>query len=246
MAKRFTDTAKWDKAWFRRLSPKMKCTWEYITHRCDHAGVWEIDCDTLSFFIGEDVSLFEITECFGDKIRILESGKIHIPGFIEFQYGHLNPDNRVHKSVIQRLEKVGASKPLASPLEGAKDKDKDKDKEKDKDKDKEKSAVQSEEIKNCVFEWQKTREHFGISRPNNQRDEVEIAKAISRFGFDWVTLALLGARKQTKGKTFDPAQFVSLSIYLHPSRIERLVNIGAGKEAAEGIDWGAVFGKESA
>lgn len=135
MAKRFTDTSKWEKAWFRKLSPKMKCVWDYLTHRCDHAGIWSVDLESMSFHVGEDVTQDELIKSFGDRITFL-ADKVFLPGFVEFQYGHLNPSNRVHKSVLDRLEKLGASKPLASPLEGAKDKDKDTDKDKDKDKDK--------------------------------------------------------------------------------------------------------------
>lgn len=131
MAKRFTDTGKWDQAWFRKLSPKMKCAWMVLCDRCDHAGIWEIDLETLSHFIGDDVSMDELNQFFGDKIQHLSASKLLIKAFIDFQYGDLNPANRVHLSIINRLKKEGASKPLISPLLGAKDKEEDKDKDKD-------------------------------------------------------------------------------------------------------------------
>ena len=140
MAKRFTDTSKWDKAWFRKLRPEMKCTWIFLCDRCDHAGVWEIDEGALDFFIGWPVSLREIEAVFGDKIEVVGT-KILLKSFADFQYGELNPDNRVHKSVLNRLEKLAPNKVLISPLKGAKDKDKEKDKDKDKDKEKEKRVV---------------------------------------------------------------------------------------------------------
>lgn len=139
MAKRFTDTTIWERAWFRQLSPKMKTTWRFLLDRCDHAGIWQIDMDLMAFYIGESVTLEEILESFGDRVSPL-GDKIFIPAFVEFQYGELNPANRVHASAIAILKKQGAYKALASPMQGAKDKDKDKDKEKDMDKvmDKEK------------------------------------------------------------------------------------------------------------
>lgn len=130
MSKRFTDTNKWDQPWFRKLTPKMKCVWSYLCDRCDHAGVWEIDIETLCYFIGEDVSLAEIQSFFENRIEVTSDNKMIIQAFIDFQYGSLNPDNRVHQSVISRLEKIAPNKVLTSSLNGAKDKDKEKDKDK--------------------------------------------------------------------------------------------------------------------
>lgn len=135
MAKRFTDTGKWAKAGFSELSIKMKLIWIYLCDNCDHAGVWDINMNLLSFQIGQRTTLPEMTEGFGDKVE-LRDNKLLIPSFIEFQYGALNPDNRVHQSVLQRLERLAPSMDLTSPLQGDKDKDKEKDKEKEKDKDK--------------------------------------------------------------------------------------------------------------
>jgi hypothetical protein len=138
MSKRFTDTGKWDKAWIRKLKPKMKCVWFFLCDRCDHAGIWELDEGAFAYYIGEQISLDEILEVFGDRIQILENDKLFIKSFIDFQYGELNPENRVHKSVIDKLAKMPSIKPLTSPLQGSMDKDKDKYKDKDKDKDKDK------------------------------------------------------------------------------------------------------------
>lgn len=129
MAKRFTDTGKWDHSWFRKLSPKMKVVWIYVLDKCDHAGIWTSDFEAMSFNIGEDVMAEEFEATFEGKINLIGEDKYCIQAFIDFQYGSLNPDNRVHQSVLLRLEKLAPYKPLISPLLGAKDKDKDKDKE---------------------------------------------------------------------------------------------------------------------
>lgn len=131
VAKRFTDTGKWDKASFQELTPKLKLVWIFLCDKCDHAGVWDINLNLMSFQIGFDVTIQEIIEGFGDKVELKSSTKLFIPDFIEFQYGTLNPNNRVHQSVIFRLEKLAPSKDLKCPLQGDKDKDKDKDKVKD-------------------------------------------------------------------------------------------------------------------
>lgn len=108
--------------------------WIYILDQCDHAGIWDIDFDLMGFYLGDEITEDDLILWFKDKIFFLKDEKLFIPGFIEFQYGELNPDNRVHNSVILRLKKVGAYKVLKRPLQGCKDKDKEKDKDKDKDK----------------------------------------------------------------------------------------------------------------
>lgn len=127
MAKRFTDTGKWGKASFSELSSKMKLVWIYLCDKCNHAGIWDINLRLLSFEVGHTTNLKDILDTFGDKVRLINSSKLFIPSFVDFQYGELNPDNRAHRSVIHILEKEGASKGLISPSEGCKDKDKDKD-----------------------------------------------------------------------------------------------------------------------
>jgi hypothetical protein len=132
MAKRFTDTAKWEKPWFRKLDAKYKCAWLFLCDRCDHAGIWEIDDDAFRYFLGVDISIADLLEVFEGKIQIVNDNKLFITSFIEFQYGELNPENRVHLSVLNRLKKLHL-KPLIRGLEGCKDKYKDKEKDKDKD-----------------------------------------------------------------------------------------------------------------
>lgn len=137
MAKRFTDTDKWKKAWFRRLEPRLKCAWLFLCDNCDHAGVWSIDLDALEFHVGAPITEAELEEVF--KVRRVDGDKFFIESFIDFQYGELRPENRVHFSVIQRLEKLGAFKDHPRTLLGPKDIDKEQDKDKDKEKDRSKT-----------------------------------------------------------------------------------------------------------
>lgn len=147
MAKRFTDTRKWRKAWFRMLPPKMKCAWLYLCDNCDHAGIWDIDMGALVFDIGEQVSLTDLMTSF-DVVKISDT-KIFIPDFIEFQYkcpvSELNAGNKAHASVIQILKKYGLETHNQGAMQGAtvapKDKDKDKELEKEEDKEPESDST---------------------------------------------------------------------------------------------------------
>lgn len=154
LAKRFTDTTKWGRHNFRLLSPKLKLVWLYILDSCDHAGVWHVDFDLMSFQIGETVTEEEFLQAFSSKVERYESGLYIIPSFIEFQYKlPLKPSNKVHISAMSRLEEVRTSKGLArgypSPLAGATlgAKDKEEDKDKDKVKEQEKEKEQEEDPK---------------------------------------------------------------------------------------------------
>jgi len=132
MSKRFTDTNKWEDPWFCDLDINGKLLWEYLCDKCDHAGIWKVNMRLAEFHLGFKPDVNGL----GGRAIELRSGKWFLPGFVDFQYGELNPANKVHASVIFILKKEGAWKDLKSPLQGAKDKDKDKEKDKDKDKDK--------------------------------------------------------------------------------------------------------------
>lgn len=134
MAKRFTDNQKWAKPFIRSLQAPYKILWLYILDECDHAGVWQVDIDVARIKTGcDELSLEDAKKFFGDKIVMFDNDeKMFIQDFIDFQYGTLNPENRAHNSVISILSKYKLNKknkPLASPLQGDKDKDMVKDKE---------------------------------------------------------------------------------------------------------------------
>jgi len=135
MAKRFTDNGKWNKPFLRTMKAPYKLLWLFILDECDHAGIWQVDFPVAQLKIGEKLKHEEAILAFGNKIIPFDNGeKWLILDFINFQYGELNPANRVHESVINILKKYKLLnneneiiKPLTSTLQGAKDKDKDKD-----------------------------------------------------------------------------------------------------------------------
>jgi len=148
MSKRFTDSDKWKKKWFRCLSNDHKVFWIYVLDQCDHAGIWEVDFEAAEFFCsGIDES--EIRQVFNKQYQEIDNGKRwYIKDFVEFQYGTLSENNRAHLSVINILKKYKLieNKDLVSPLQGAKDKDKDKDLVKVKEKEKDNKAEQIKKI----------------------------------------------------------------------------------------------------
>jgi len=127
MAKRFTDSNKWDDPWFESLSNDHKACWSYILDKCNHAGIYKhCDSNFTHFLKGVKFEMFlEVSE---DRLKRISKDKYFIPKFIDYQYGELSANNRAHNSVIQILEKEGAYKPHGRGMDADKDKDKDKDK----------------------------------------------------------------------------------------------------------------------
>lgn len=161
MAKRFTDTSKWDKAAFMSLPAKLKLAWAYLCDKCDHAGIWDINISLMNVHIGEHYSLDELVQGLGSRVQVLSLSKLLLSEFVEFQYGELNSSNKVHLSVLNRLKKEGAYKPLPSPYlapcdfsQGTKDKEKEKDTYTDKDTDKEKDKEKEESCQKYVAQPQ--------------------------------------------------------------------------------------------
>jgi len=148
MAKRFTDTNKYKKTFFRSLPAAYKLFWDYLYHDCDHAGIWHVDIEIAQIYVGKEceislpgaLSLFNSDE---ERIVVIHGGvKWFIPQFISFQYGPLNPNVKAHSSALFILEKEGIDpytlrvrEGLANPYPKScltlKDMDKDKDKDED-------------------------------------------------------------------------------------------------------------------
>lgn len=140
MAKRFTDTAIWQKEWFLKLSMKQKLLVKFLFDNCDCAGIYEPNFTLLSFFIGDTITEKDLIEI--KQVKKLPNGNYMIEDFLKFQYGinnisELNSKFSVHKGIIKQLEKnnITLKQPLPNPYptltQGLQDKDMDKDKDKD-------------------------------------------------------------------------------------------------------------------
>lgn len=120
MAKRLTDTEKWNMAWFRTLSPRLKAINDFLCDSCDYAGIWDIDLQAISFFINDTdelghlvpVTFSDIEKAMNGKVEYIGTDKMFFEGFVTFQYKldelvDLNVNNKVHNNVIERLIKYG-------------------------------------------------------------------------------------------------------------------------------------------
>lgn len=107
MSKRFHDTTKYQRPWFRDLTPAEKCAWDYISCTCDNVGVWVPDFRGAEFNIGDKIEWDKLPAKVHGNIRILENGKWWLIDFVSYQYGSLIENNRVHISYANLLRKHG-------------------------------------------------------------------------------------------------------------------------------------------
>ena len=107
MAKRFTETMKWNEDWYLDLSLADKLFWIYVCDNCDHAGIFKPNKRMFELLIGNEInvqSFLDNVNLNKPRICVLGNGRWFLTGFIEFQYGNkLNPNNRVHKSILKLL-----------------------------------------------------------------------------------------------------------------------------------------------
>jgi len=135
MPKRYFSTDLFHEDWFVDLDPEHKLFWCYALLNCDHAGFLRVNLRVFNALNGTSVvpeAVFKEINTEKPRLREITTRVWFIEDFIPFQYGQgLNENNRVHKSVIDLLEKygvcMGSIKGLINPLKGVKEKDKEKD-----------------------------------------------------------------------------------------------------------------------
>lgn len=115
------------------LPPRLKCLWRFLTERCDQSGVWEPNWQLATIYIGENVSANDLS-AFGKQIEILDSGKVFIPDFINFQYGRISESSPAHNPVFRAIEKNKLSNRVFNRVSNTlKEEEKEEDKEKEKE-----------------------------------------------------------------------------------------------------------------
>lgn len=135
--KRFTDIEIWDREWYMSLSPKHKCLMKYIFDKCDAAGCWKPNWKLASLHINDTVEFSDLSALPKEQYEILDSGKIFIPDFINFQYGKLSKKSPAHNPIFLALEKNNLSDRVFNRVSDTlMDKEEEKEIEKEEDKEK--------------------------------------------------------------------------------------------------------------
>lgn len=128
--RRFTETNKWDDPWFRGLAGAHKLVFLYIIDRCDNAGFWEIDMESVRFHTKLEERHLEGALKGLERGIVERDGWCWVKNFLKHQKNdRLNPANPAHRQIIGflddqvfRFKEVkplipkGASKGLQSPI----------------------------------------------------------------------------------------------------------------------------------
>lgn len=108
MAKRLTDSEKWEDPWFLDLKDEYKLMWVYLLDKCDHAGIWKVNTRLAHFCFGHTLDWEGFLKACGDRVQVFAEGtKWFIPKFLVFQYGAIGSGNSMYKTVLPILEKEG-------------------------------------------------------------------------------------------------------------------------------------------
>lgn len=130
MAKRLTDTEKWNDDWYISLSNDYRIIWQWLLDNCNHAGICKRSMRLLNFMCNTNVTEEEMIVSMSG--RVLISNNIwFIPKFLKFQYTSLTSQRPVIISVVKELEKHNLISIIPESFGNdyliIKDKDKDKD-----------------------------------------------------------------------------------------------------------------------
>lgn len=129
MANRFLETNYYKSPFVRGLKGSLKTLYSFIICDCTPSGIWVLDLEIASKYIGFEVKFSEFEDNFikTGKAIDLQNGKYFFPDFIEHQYPKgLSEKNTAHVNIIPELKKLGLlddknrvlkapSKPLQSP-----------------------------------------------------------------------------------------------------------------------------------
>jgi hypothetical protein len=82
MAKRFTDTNKWNDVWFSQLPNDYKLVWIYMLDTCDNAGIWLKNIKNLNFFCNTNLTEEDLKQ-----IKLIKK-EININNSLTKKIGH--------------------------------------------------------------------------------------------------------------------------------------------------------------
>jgi hypothetical protein len=143
MAKRLTDTEKWNDDWFLSLSNDYRIIWQWLLDNCSHAGFCKRSMTLLNLMCRLSVTEDQMIDQMRGRV-VVHGNDWFIPKFIKFQYTTLFSQKPVILSVVKELfnkkaihlipvsygsEYIIISECFENHSRMIKDKDKDKDKD---------------------------------------------------------------------------------------------------------------------
>jgi hypothetical protein len=114
MAKRFTDTNKWNDVWFSQLPNDYKLIWIYILDSCDNAGIWISNIKNLNYFCNTNIKEEDLIKTFSGKLSKINNEKWIVNKFCTIQYGDnfLESKNKAVLAAIKTLNALNLIKDI--------------------------------------------------------------------------------------------------------------------------------------
>ena len=130
MAKRLTDTEKWNDDWYISLCNDYRIIWQWLLDNCNHAGICKRSMRLLNLMCNTSVTEEILIEKMEGRV-IVAGNDWFIPKFLKFQYDNLTSNRPVVLSVVKELIKNDLIKLIPESFGNdyliIKDKSKDKD-----------------------------------------------------------------------------------------------------------------------
>jgi hypothetical protein len=154
MAKRFTDTNKWNDVWFSQLTNDYKLIWIYILDSCDNAGIWINNIKNLNYFCNTNITEKDLIKTFSGKLSKINNEKWIVNKFCTIQYGDnfLESKNKAVLAAIKTLNALNLIKdikgiatlsiPYQYPMDTPKEQEQEQVQEQDIEQEKAKSKEQ--------------------------------------------------------------------------------------------------------
>jgi len=131
MAKRLTDTEKWNDDWYISLSNDYRIIWQWLIDNCNHAGICKRSIRLVNLMCNTSIDEKTLVEMMEGRVIVVDNNWF-IPKFLKFQYTNLHSEKPVIVSVVKELEKNNCIHLIPESFGNdyliIKDKDKDKDK----------------------------------------------------------------------------------------------------------------------
>ena len=106
MAKRFSDSEKWNDVWFTELNNDQKIIWIYLLDHCDNAGIFKLNMKLINFNCSTNISVEEFISIFKERITQINKESWIINKFCYFQYGPDFLTKTTNKAVISAIKKL--------------------------------------------------------------------------------------------------------------------------------------------
>lgn len=167
MAKRLTDTEKWNDDWYISLDNDYRIIWQWLLDNCNHAGICKRSIKLLNMMCNTKITEDEMVLSMNGRVIQVDNNWF-IPKFLKFQYTGLQSNKPVIVSVCKELEKYGYDKLI--PESFGNDYIIIKDKSKDKDKDTVK--LKNHENGKQIINFSSQREELFAKRDREHRNQT--------------------------------------------------------------------------